>query len=205
MDFINVERLDEGYDTTVRLYNCQEQEGRQVLAEIEALIARLREHWVGTDATAQINALIAAHDALQDFLKKSEASTVEAMKNIVKVQEVRSANGGNGQVGDIKKVNEEVTKLEEVPDTEKYYIDPAARKDYNDLVGIGEKLTAFYNSFKSTRDQLMTNWTSGSNRSDTQAAFDEIDDINDKFTKALNETTEKLNTAVTNAEKIMEA
>ena len=205
MDFINVERLDEGYDTTVRLYNCQEQEGREVLKEIEELVKSLRNNWVGTDATTQINALIGAHDALQEFLKKSEASTVDAMKKIVKVQEVRSANGGNGQVGDVKKVNEEIVTIEAVPETEKYFIDPAARQDYNKLVSIGEKLTAFYNGFKSTRDQLMSNWTSGSNRTETQQNFDEIDTINDKFTKALSETTEKLNTAVTNAEKIMEA
>ena len=153
---IRVKNLDQSYDQTARLFDTENKDGVELLGRIDVLIGGLKEHWIGEDGTKHINRLIDIHEKLQKFLTATLESTREAMTSIVNLQEVRRANGGGGQVGDVKPSTSDFVKtIARVETTAEYYIDPAINNDYKVLEEVEEKLKAFDAQFKSQRDELM--------------------------------------------------
>ena len=104
---IRVRDLDGGYETVSELIRVEESSGAKVVTDLAELIGQLREHWIGNDATENLNELIGVHDELQDFLVYGLKTATDAQEKMVEMQEVRRANGGAGLVGEVKKASEE--------------------------------------------------------------------------------------------------
>ena len=64
---IDIERLDGGYETTQKMFYLEKEEGVQIVNDLAALIANLKEHWIGTDSTVRINQLIGVYNKLQNY------------------------------------------------------------------------------------------------------------------------------------------
>ncbi len=202
---IRVKNLDQAHEQTTKLFDTQSNDGVELLGRMDTLIAGLKEHWIGEDGTKHINRLIDIHEKLQTFLTASLESTKAAMVSVVSLQEVRRANGGGGQVGEIRPSNSDFKKsIGRVETTAEYYIDPAITNDYKVLEECEEKMKAFDSSFKSQRAELMENWIDGSNRETVQANFDEIESLGAEAEKVLAEVKQELNTSITNAQQVMD-
>jgi len=202
---IRVKNLDEAHSQTVKLFDTENNDGIELLGRLDVLIGGLKEHWIGEDGTKHINRLIEIHEKLQQFLTVTLESTKEAMISVVNLQEVRRANGGGGQVGDVRSVTSDFIKsIAKVETTAEYYIDPAISNDYKVLEEVEEKMKAFDSTFKSQEAELMENWISGSNRETVQANFEEIETLGAEAEKVIAEVKQELSTSITNAQTVME-
>ena len=202
---IRVKNLDQAHEQTTRLFDTLNNDGVELLGRIDVLVAGLKEHWIGEDGTKHINRLIDIHEKMQSFLTASLESTRDAMTSIVNLQEVRRANGGGGQVGDIRPTVTDFQKsIARVETTPEYYIDPSITNDYKVLEEVEEKTKAFNSTFKAQRSELMENWIDGSNRETVQANFDEIEALGAEAEKIVAEVKQELNTSITNAQQVME-
>ena len=200
---INVRHLDQGYEKSSSLFDHEEKEGVTLLNDLKTEIENLKRDWVGTDATSNINDLIAEFNDLQKFLNMSLSSTSLAMSKFVEMQEVRKANFGGGQVGDVRKLKENDLTIEPVQPTEKYYIDPNIAVDYKNLVDICERLKQFRTSYVQDRDEIMGNWTKGNGREKIVEVFGMVDDVSTKIEKKINEVLVNLEQAIKNANLVM--
>ena len=202
---IRVRDLDGGYETVSELIRVEESSGAKVVTDLADLIGQLREHWIGNDATENLNELIDVHDKLQDFLVYGLKTTTDAQEKMVEMQEVRRANGGAGLVGEVKKASEEfVAEINKLDKTAEFYCDPAARQDYETLKGIKANFTEFKNNFLTLKDELMNNWESGNNRDEAKQRFDEFEEMGTEFENVMKKTEEQLGTVISNTDKIMD-
>jgi hypothetical protein len=202
---IRVKNLDQAHEQTTKLFDTENNDGVELLGRLDVLIAGLREHWIGEDGTKHINRLIDIHEKLQTFLTATLESTRDAMISVVNLQEVRRSNGGGGQVGQVRSsVSDFQKSIARVETTAEYYIDPTITNDYKVLEEVEEKMKAFDSTFKSQRNELMENWTDGSNRAQVQANFDEIETLGAEAEKVLAEVKQELNTSIQNAQQVME-
>ena len=201
---INVRHLDQGYEKASSLFDHEEQEGVSLLFDLKTEIENLKRDWVGTDATSNINDLIAEFNDLQKFLNMSLSSTSLAMQKIVEMQEIRKANFGGGQVGDVRKLKDNELTIEPVQASEKYYVDPNITTDYKNLLSICERLKKFRSDYVMDRDDIMNNWTKGNGRDKIVEVFGMVDDVSTKLEKKINEVVENLDMAIKNANLIME-
>ena len=85
---INIDRLDDGYETTRKMFSLEKQEGVQLVNDLETLIEKLKEHWIGEDGTNHINRLIEIHDKMQKYILGTLECTKLAMVSVVNLQEV---------------------------------------------------------------------------------------------------------------------
>ena len=201
---IRVKNLDEAHAQTTKLFDTENKDGIELLNQLDKLIAGLKEHWIGEDGTNHINRLIEIHDRLQKYVQATLASTRGAMISVVNLQEVRRANGGGGQVGDVKQANEDFIKnISRVETTAEYYIDPAIKEDYKLLEEVEERLKAFDSTVKVQKDELMENWISGSDREEVQGTFDEIETLGQEAERVVAEVKQELSTSISNAEQLM--
>ena len=202
---IRVKDLDGGYQTVSELIRVEESKGAKVVTDLADLIAQLREHWIGNDATENLNELMGVHDKLQDFLVYGLDTSTDAQEKMVEMQEVRRANGGAGLVGDVKKVSKEfVSEITRLDKTAEFYCDPAARQDYETLKGIKANFTEFKNEFLTIKDELMRNWESGNNRDEANQKFSEFEEMGTEFENIMKKTEEQLGTVIQNTDKIMD-
>jgi hypothetical protein len=202
---IRVRDLDGGYETVSELIRVEESSGAKVVTDLADLIGQLREHWIGNDATENLNELIDVHDELQEFLVYGLKTATDAQEKMVEMQEVRRANGGAGLVGEVKKASEEfVSEITKLDKTAEFYCDPAARQDYETLKGIKANFTEFKNNFLTIKDELMNNWESGNNRDEAKQKFDEFEEMGTEFENVMKKTEEQLGTVISNTDKIMD-
>jgi uncharacterized protein YukE len=202
---IRVKNLDEAHAQTAKLFDTENKDGVELLNQLDKLIAGLKEHWIGEDGTNHINRLIEIHDKMQKYILGTLECTKLAMVSVVNLQEVRRANGGGGQVGDVRQSNGDFVKnIARVETTTEYYIDPAIREDYKVLEDVEERLKAFDSTVKAQKDELMENWVSGSNREDVQGTFDEIESLGAEAERVVAEVKQELGTSISNAEQVME-
>ena len=203
---INIDRLDSGYETTQKMYFLEKEEGVQILNDLEALIVNLKEHWVGTDSTHRINQLIGVHNQLQNYLKGCFATTSLAMQQLVQLQEVRKANGNGGQVGDVQKMDDSFVKsIPRLLPTEKFYVDPAVRTDYKNLLDIGDRVKKFAEEIEADRVELIdNNWHEGNHRDEVNQVFEEVNSLEKEFETVFSGVAGQLDKAIGNLEKVME-
>jgi len=202
---IRLKDLDGAYAQTVQLLDTENNDGVELLNQFETLINGLKDHWIGKDGTNHINRMIEVHEKLQKFLATTLENTRDAMTSVVQVQEVRRSNGGGGDVGDIKSVNTEFMKsFARVEDTAEYYIDPAIQNDYKQLETVAELLKGFNSKVNARKGDLMENWIDGSNRDQTNANFETLDQVGKEAEKILAEVKQDLGTAINNASQIMD-
>ncbi len=200
---INVSNLDLGYSQCEDLNRLGTETGGDLVSRLGQNITNLKAHWIGSDATANINKLIVVHKALEAIVSDAITVSAAAGNRIVAIQEVRNMNGGGGNVG--AALNKNVPTdlaIADCSDTSEYYVDPAAAADYTDLQGILSDYTNFKDSFSSLKDELLQNWTAGSDRERAVAAFNEFTQNADTYNKYLTEAKEILGIAVSNIQQL---
>ena len=201
---IRVNDLDKAYEQTLDLFNTENDMGKTLLDQFFTLISGLKDHWIGEDGTNHINNLIDIHDKLQKFLSVSLASTKSAMIDVVSLQELRRANGGGGQVGLVKSVEDDGLQIiPKVETTAQYYIDPAIKEDFKLLEQLESNLKDFDDKIDIQRNDLMENWISGSNREEIQGVFEEINNLAEEAEKVVADAKNELSIAINNAQDLM--
>lgn len=200
---INVSNLDLGYSQCEDLNRLGTETGGELVNRLGQNITNLKAHWIGSDATANINKLIVVHKALEAIVSDAITVSAAAGNRIVAIQEVRNMNGGGGNVG--AALNKNVPTdlaIADCSDTSEYFVDPAAANDYATLQGICTDYNDFKDSFSAIKDELLQNWTAGSDRERAVAAFNEFTQNADTYNKYLNEAKEILGIAVSNIQQI---
>lgn len=200
---INVNNLDLGYEQCEGLNTLSKNSGEVLLNRLSTNVANLKVHWVGEDATLHINNLIRVYNSLGALLTDAIAVTSSAGDKIIAIQRVRSANGSSGMVGaELPKAAPNIITIAQAEPTDKYYCDPAARNDYNELDSICGAYETFVNDFKTRAGELMANWTAGANREGAKALFDQFAENTDTYKKYLTDAKENLATAVSNLSQL---
>lgn len=200
---INVSNLDLGYSQCEDLNRLGTETGGELVDRLAEVINNLKAHWVGSDASNNINKLIAVHKALEAIVTDAITVSASAGNRIVAIQEVRNMNGGGGNVGaTLNKNVPNAAALAECADTSEYYVDPAAANDYASLQGVCSEYEDFKNSFSSIKDELLQNWTAGSDRESAVAAFNEFSQNADTYSKYLTEARDNLGIAVSNIQQL---
>ncbi len=200
---INVNNLDRGYEQCEGLNTLSKNSGEVLLNRLSTNVANLKVHWVGEDATLHINNLIRVYNALGALLTDAISVTSSAGDKIIAIQRVRKSNGGSGMVGsELSKAAPNITTIAQVEPTDKYFCDPAARNDYNELDSICGAYETFVNDFKGRANDLMANWTAGANREGAKALFDQFAENTDTYKKYLTDAKENLATAVSNLSQL---
>ena len=96
---IRVINLDLGYDQCEGLNNLAIQKGQDLINELKNNINNLKVHWVGNDAMVHINNLIELYGFLGKLVDSAMSVTSNAANSMIRLQEIRQANGGMGSVG----------------------------------------------------------------------------------------------------------
>ena len=96
---IRVNNLDLGYDQCEGLNNLAKQKGQDLINELKNNINNLKVHWVGNDAMVHINNLIELYGFLGKLVDSAMSVTSNAANSMIRLQEIRQANGGMGSVG----------------------------------------------------------------------------------------------------------
>ena len=200
---IDVRDLDLGYTQCEGLNTKSKTTGEELLNKLLTNINSLKVHWIGEDATLHVNNLIRVYDSLGALLTDAILVTASAGDRIIAMQRVRSANGSGAMVGsELSKAAPNITTIAQAEPTERYFCDPAARNDYNDLVAICGEYEMFVNDFKTRADELMANWTSGADRPNALRLFNEFAENTDTYKKYLTDAKENLATAVSNLSQL---
>jgi len=201
---IKVTNLDRAHNDLTDLIIKENQNGADILNRTKDLIMSLSNHWVGEDATKNINKLINVHQNLQTYMLTTLESTKLGLESITKLQEVRKANGGGGQVGDIYSTDTSFACIiNDLPQTSEYFVDPEIRNDYNTLCSIEDDLKKFDSIFKNQTEEIMNNWQNGNNRDKIKADFDEIITASTTLENTISEVKQEINTVVNNVDQVM--
>ena len=199
---IKVTNLDRAHNDLTDLIIKENQNGADILNRTKDLIMSLSNHWVGEDATKNINKLINVHQKLQTYMLTTLESTKLGLESITKLQEVRKANGGGGQVGDIYSTDTSFACIiNELPQTSEYFVDPEIRNDYNTLCSIEDD--AFDFAVFEVKLEIMNNWQNGNNRDKIKADFDEIITASTTLENTISEVKQEINTVVNNVDQVM--
>ncbi len=200
---INVNNLDLGYEQCEGLNNLSKTKGEELLNKLLGNINNLKVHWIGEDATLHVNNLIRVYNSLGALLTDAILVTSTAGDRIIAMQRVRSANGSGAMVGsELSKAAPNITTIAQAEPTDRYFCDPAARNDYNELEAICGEYEMFVNDFKTRANELMANWMAGANREGAQALFNEFAENTDTYKKYLTDAKENLATAVSNLSQL---
>ncbi len=200
---IDVKNLDLGYEQCEGLHTLARISGEQLLAKLSANIGSLKVHWIGQDATLHINNLIRVYTSLGSLLTDAIRVTSTAGDRIIAIQRVRNANGSGSVIGsELSKDAPNVNTIAQAEPTDRYFCDPAAQSDYNDLASICAEYENFVNDFKTRADELMANWMTGANREGAKALFDEFANNTDTYKKYLTDAKGNLETAVRNLSQL---
>ncbi len=201
---IKIDNLDEAHSSLTELIIKENEDGVELLNKMKELIVSLNDHWIGNDATTNINKLIDVHGKLQSFILATLESTKSALISMVNLQEVRKANGGGGQIGDVYSIDTSFAcSISKIPQTTEYYVDPSLKNDYTSLEYIEENLKAFDSYFKGEVDTIMNNWKSGSDREGVKANFDEINTLSTTMENTIEEVKQELSTVINNMDQVI--
>ena len=202
---IKIENLNEAYNQTIELFDTEVNDGKEILFQMETLITNLKEHWKGKDSYKHINRLIGNHERLQSFLDVTIESTRQTMASVITLQQARQANGGGGQIGDIKEsVVDFLSKVNYIDETEEYYIDPLISEDYKLLEEVEEKMQTFDRKISTQRENLLANWILGYNRKEIVENFENIEMLGEKTERDITNMKTDLLASINNANLIID-
>ncbi len=200
---INVTDLNLGYEQCERLNTLVRNSGEKLLDNLSSNITGLKAHWIGSDATNHINNLITVYEALVALLTDAKAITSDVGNKMIAIQTVRNANGGGGQVGtELPSTAPESQTIERCSDTAEYYVDPAAKADYQLLQEECSEFATFVSEFRDMKDDLLRNWTAGVNREQAVTNFGQFESNSDTYNKYLTDARDNLEIAISNIEKL---
>ncbi len=200
---IDFKDLDKGYTQISEISTHVKTKGTELLNKIDQNIGNLKVHWIGTDASKHINNLIDMYSSLGQLLTIATTLTSATADNIIAVQKVRFANNQSGMVGsELTKQGPNVASISKMPDTERYYCDPAAANDLSTLIEIYNNYTTFANTFEQNTNELMNNWIDGANRAQVNSAFSKFISESKEYKQHLANAKSNLETAVSNINKI---
>ena len=127
--------------------------------------------------------------------------TSNAANSMIRLQEIRQANGGMGSVGTTLNSFYEYGSIPNVVSTTEYYVEPAALNDLTTLKNIYSSYKEFITNFKSKKDELFSNWTMGANIEKAKARFEEFSSISSKYDSYLDNAIQNLSKACNNISK----
>ena len=195
---IRVNNLDLGYDQCEGLNNLAKQKGQDLINELKNNINNLKVHWVGNDAMVHINNLIELYGFLGKLVDSAMSVTSNAANSMIRLQEIRQANGGMGSVGAALNSFYEYGAIPNVISTTEYYVEPAALNDLSTLKNIYSSYKEFITNFNSKKDELFSNWTMGANIENAKARFEEFSNVSSKYDSYLVNAIENLSKACNN-------
>ena len=191
--------LDESYNQIKKLNDLSMNEGNELSQTLYSNINSLQKNWKGTDATKYINDLILVYEAMCRLVTEISSVSNEVSKPIVKAQTIRNLNGGRGEIGQLLQ-KKEVTPIaiEKLEDTAEYFVSPDATTDYDNLNTLTENFVKFEEKFLNSKEELLNNWTVGSDRPRAIYIFNDFESNSGSYKKTLNEVKQNLSTAISN-------
>lgn len=203
MDF-RAENLDGAYETLNSLNTLATTQGSNLVSNLSNLIGRLKTHWIGSDATVHINGLIDVYKGVATIVSNVQTVAHNASMPIVNAQTIRNSNGGSGEVGTVIPASSgEISAIDYAADTTEYYVDPnGAPQDLTTLTAEKGAFDRFCSQFTSLKEELLNNWSSGSNRDKAVSDFEQFESDVATFTKTFNDAETNLSTAVSNLKQI---
>ena len=203
METISVKNLDGAYEQCSSLVNHIYGDGVTLLDNLVNIIKNLKRDWIGSDASVHINNLYGVYKDLHSILSEAKGYVCFAGSRRIAMQQVRSANGGSGNIGDYLKSEELASvMLSESEPTDVFDVKPAALSDLEDLKAACEDYSKFMEKFFSVRYELMTNWTAGARREQAQKCFEELAVKSASYRKILTEAKDNLAIAVRNINEL---
>lgn len=203
MDF-HANDLDGAYATISAFNALASGEGATMTSNLKKVIGNLQIHWIGNDATIHINNLMDVCGGLDSIINSVMAVAHNVSIPIVNAQTIRNSNGGDGDVGNVISYNQQAPLgFQKLSTTTEYYVDPVgAPNDYVELCNICNSFTSFCNKFSQYREELMGNWTAGTDRDRAVSDFSEFESNVSDYTKKLNEAKDNLENATSNLKNI---
>lgn len=203
METITVTKLNGAYDQCSGLVNLIAGDGEKLLSDLSTTINNLKGNWVGRDATVHINGLIVVYKAMHAILSEAKGSVAYAADRVIEMQRVRNANGGGGNIGEPVS-GDEIAKVDiaENEFTEEYRVEPGAADDLEALKDECTRYDEFVKKFLEQKDELMSNWTAGAQRSKAVEAFGNLEENSSAYKKLLNDARDNLETAVKNIQTL---
>ena len=196
--------LDMAYETLNSLNNLASTNGQNLVNNLKNLIARLKNDWKGSDATVHINNLIDVYTGVSTIVENVHIVAHNASAPIVQAQTIRNSNGGVGNIGVvIPSGSGAIEVIETLASTTEYFVDSMAAP--NDLVSLTAEKGAFdrfCTEFTRLKEELLSNWTSGSNREKAIADFEQFEADSTKYRGFFSEAEANLTIAVNNLKQL---
>ena len=203
METITVNSLDGAYEQCSSLVNHINGDGLTLLNDLIGTVKSLKGNWIGNDASKHINNLMKVYDGLHALLSDAKGYVCFAGSRVIAMQQVRSANGGGGNVGEYLNSEElEHIRLPECQPTNEYKVEPAAANDLTSLQKECEQFDSFMSKFLEIKTDLMSNWSAGARREKAEECFEELAQNSESYKKMMAAARENLETAVANIGKL---
>ncbi len=196
--------LDSAYETLSSLDKLAATEGQNLVNNLKSLIGRLKNDWKGSDATLHINNLIDIYTGVATIVDNVHVVAHNASLSIVQAQEIRNSNGGGGNVGVVIATGAgDIETIETVPPTTEFFCDPTkAPADLTTMTAEKGAFDRFCTEFSRLKEDLLSNWTSGSNRDKAVSDFEQFEADSAKYKNSFGEAEGNLSTAVSNLKQL---
>ncbi len=196
--------LDAAYESLSSLNSLASGNGQNLVTGLKTLIGSLKNDWKGNDASAHINNLIDVYTGVATIVDNVHVVAHNASASIVQAQTVRQSNGGKGNVGTVFPTGTgSVEALDRLGSTTEFFVDPtAAPVDLQKLTGLKESFDSFGKEFSRLKEDLLGNWTSGSNREKAVSDFNQFEADSAKYRNYLAEAEANLTVAVHNLQQL---
>ena len=204
MSNISIDNLDLGYEQCKTISDSIENEGNAVLLkEFRDTIDDLKTYWKSNDATEHINNLIAMYRTLGGHLNSLKANIKSSADGIIGIQTLRSANGGNGQIGAKLGDSIDVVAITDAVPTEEYNMDAEQTKRIHArLKALSDSYEEYMTRTNNNKDTLLTNWKKGANRESVREAFEVLSSQKEKNKELFANAISKLGEAFSNTDKL---
>lgn len=203
METITVNSLDGAYEQCSGLTRKIDGEGVTLLTGLSDNITSLNGNWKGSDATKHITNLSTVYNQLRALLSDAKSNVAYAASRVIAMQQVRSANGGGGSIGEeLSNAELEPATLPSPDETAAYEVLPSAATDLENLKSLCTKYDSFMSQFLQDKDELLANWSAGAQRDKAVACFDELANNSETYKKYMTEARDNLEIAVSNINKL---
>ena len=200
---IQVTNLDGTYTLCEELNTLASVKGGKIITDLGTTINNLKNNWIGTDANNHISNLITVHNVLVKIVTEAKKITYSAGNAMIAIQEIRRANGGEGNVGAPLSNSEPSSLTLTAPEpTTDYDVKPGAKNDLESLKTLCTNFETFAKDFQTQKESLMKNWTAGAGWENAVRTFDDFLMYTANYKKKLEDARDNLDIAIQNVSSL---
>jgi len=186
------------------LFNITNNEGKNFITSFKGIIESLKQHWKGSDATANINDLITVYREI-GYLIRDVQNFIVAVNNeeiLPLINEMRSSGGGVYKCDQLAGVIA-VPEISAPEATDSSSVSDEILTDADNFKDFPTKFQTFVSNLDSAKATLLNNWKSGGQWVAVENTFKKFFTSAPNYESQIAKVRDNLNTVALNKKKFI--